>query len=241
MPLTTLDIVVVYPEQDAEVGSRIAGGLRRLEHRVHTAHDAERALQLVDHVLPEAVVSTELSPPLDAVELCWAVRKTSRAPNAVFVVVGDSPSTNKRIQAFRTGVDLYLSQPVSVHGLSAFLQAQAGLRTGVDVPDTILAGHLARLGLLEVLQIALNAGWSGRLDLWSASGSKGRIYIRKGQPVYAAFGEHKGREALQDLAALRDGAFRFVEESQFPEANIAEPGSQLILDLARILDEETRL
>ena len=240
MPLTTLDVLVVYPKEAPSEGPRIVEGLRRVGHRVHVAHDAEQALQTVDRVLPAAVVSTELSPPLDAIELCWAVRKTSRAPDAVFVVVGGALATNKRIQGFRTGVDLFLSPPVSVHELSTFLQSQAGQRTGVDSPDTILAGHLARLGVLEILQFGLNAGWSGRLDIWTVSGDKGHVYILKGQPIYAIFRDQSGRVALQQLASIRNGAFRLVEESHFPKPNIAEPASELILDLARILDETAR-
>ena len=233
-----LDILVVYADPLSSDGARVARGLQQTGHRVLVTHDAEQALRLVDSELPDAIVTTELSPPLDAVELCWAVRKTSRAPDAVFVVIGHTLPTNKRIEGYRTGVDLFLETPVSVHELAGYLRSQVGLRNNLDTPDIILAGHMSKVGLLEVLQIALNAGRSGRLDVWTAAGHKAHVYIRKGQPVHAVYGDIFGRAALQELARLRDGAFRFLEESHFPETNITEPASQLILDLARVLDEE---
>ena len=232
-----LRILLVAPPNFQRDGRRLARGLAQLGHQVYSCADAQEALRLADQHLPDAVVTTSLSPPLDAVELCWAIRKTSRIPTAVFVILGSNPNAETRINAYQTGADLFLTTPLSIRELAAYLESQVGLRTGIGVPELTLSGNLAQMKVLDLLQVISSQARSGRLDVWSEQGERGLIYVRKGDPIHAEFEQKVGRTALISLARLDRGAYRFLHESRFPSPTITEPATRLILDLARELDE----
>jgi len=208
-------------------------------HTLLRARDAQEALRAADSHLPDAIVSGELTPPLDGVELCWAIRKTSRVPLSVFVLTTRKVDSSLRLRAYRTGVDLVASPATTAQELMEFLQTQVTLRTAMQLPELVAAGNLRVLHPLALLEIVTNAGLSGRLELRGPGQLRGRVYVHKGQVVHAETDDKSGKEALLQLAGLTDGSYAFYRENLSPERTITEPTPQLILDLARSLDERS--
>lgn len=231
-------IILAVGASESETLQRLATALERLGHHVVHAANAQEALRLADQERPDAVLCGSLSPPLDAVELCWAIRKTSRGPLCTFVMFSPGASAELRTRAYRTGVDLVLEREPSSQELDAYLRSQSWLRSTMEVPDLLMAGNLQHLGLLPLLQMVSNLGVTGRLELRTRDGGRGSVGLRKGQIVHAEIGEIRGKEAL--LRLIDEGAsYSLFRETVVRETSIQEPTQQLILDVARRLDERS--
>lgn len=229
--------LLVVGESDKQVLSRLATGLGELGHRIVRAGAAQDALRLADQELPDAILCGPLTPPLDGIELCWAIRKTSRVPLCPFVLVVPKADSALRTRAYRTGVDLVVDRGVTAQELEAYFQSQLGLRCATAIPDLVMAGNLLHLGPLALVNTLSNLGVSGRLEIQLVGGGRGRIHLRKGHIVHAELGDVRGKEAL--LPLFRDAeSYALFRESTFRENTVQEPTQQLILDLARALDEQ---
>ena len=62
--------------------------------------------------------------------------------------------------------------------------------------------------LLEVIQLLLFVGLSGRLIVWSAF-IRGEVWVHRTQLVHAEFGSLQGQPALQAMCELTRGTFRY--------------------------------
>ncbi|TKJ31276.1 MAG: hypothetical protein CEE40_01860 [Chloroflexi bacterium B3_Chlor] len=95
-----------------------------------------------------------------------------------------------------------------------------------------LSGNLAQLPLLEILKLLSSEGQTGRLSL-SNGASKGEIFLREGNVVHAASGEHISEEAVYSLMGWLQGGFRFVPDVGAPEESVTTPTEQVLLEGAR--------
>ena len=91
-----------------------------------------------------------------------------------------------------------------------------------------LQGSNSRVPLLEQLRCRL-------VELVRAA----HLFEPIEQVVHAETDDKSGKEALLQLAGLTDGSYAFYRENLSPERTITEPTPQLILDLARSLDERS--
>ncbi len=86
----------------------------------------------------------------------------------------------------------------------------------------MLSGNLAEFPLLRLLETLMGAAREGALFIQHSQFS-GCIYLRGGYPVHAEAGPLRGLEALELLAGLRSGPFRYEAGVQAQEQSI-EPG-----------------
>lgn len=236
MPDLRLRILLV-DEEGGPVRERLGSYLRTAGHFVFETRDAQQALAAADRELPDAMVTGPLTAPLDAVELCWAVRKTSRVPLCTYVVLKSRPSPQYRLEAYRAGVDLVVDTEAKVQEIEVFLRSQTALRRGFHVPDLLLAGNLSKIGLLTLLQLVCNINATGRVEMADTDGRRGRIYLRRGQIVHAELEEASGRDALLQLAAIREGSYQLFRENVTVKQTVDTPSPQLLLEIAAYLDE----
>lgn len=100
----------------------------------------------------------------------------------------------------------------------------------------VLSGNLAHLPLLEILRLLSSQGQTGRLSL-SNGAIKGEIFLRKGNVVHAASGEHISEEAVYSLMGWLQGDFRFIPEVAAPEESLTTPMERLLLEGASRVQE----
>ena len=100
----------------------------------------------------------------------------------------------------------------------------------------VLSGNLAQLPLLEIVKLLSSEGQTGRLSL-SNGASKGEIFLREGNVVHAASGEHISEEAVYSLMGWLQGGFRFIPDVAAPEESVTTPTEQVLLEGARRVQE----
>jgi hypothetical protein len=104
-------------------------------------------------------------------------------------------------------------------------------------PDVLL-GNFAIVSMFDVIQLLENNRLSGALRVVSAS-VNGEIQFNDGQIVGAHSGK-TGIEALKCLLDVTEGSFEFKRsETHYPSTIQAPSNMSLMLDLLRVIDEES--
>jgi len=97
-------------------------------------------------------------------------------------------------------------------------------------------GRLKDMGLVDIIQIFNAERKTVAVHLGSELGY-GRVYIKDGGVVHAAYREFTGPEAFFQLLAWHDGEFEVEPDALSPERTINESPEGLILEGLRRLDE----
>jgi len=102
-----------------------------------------------------------------------------------------------------------------------------------------LRGELSELPLFAVLQMLDLGRNSGAVHIRS-DGDDGSLWLVDGRPVHAETKSQKGFDAAVALVNAATGSFRFEPEVEAPEVTITANVTELLLESARIQDEEVR-
>jgi hypothetical protein len=97
-------------------------------------------------------------------------------------------------------------------------------------------GDLAEIPTFAVLQILEMGRKTGVLRIDSEDG-RGRLWLRRGDPVHAETKGLVGFDAAVALVNAQTGTFGFEAEADLPEATIQATVTQLLLEASRQLDE----
>lgn len=97
-------------------------------------------------------------------------------------------------------------------------------------------GRLKDMGLVDIVQIFNAERKTVAIHLGSEMGY-GRVFIKAGDIVHAAYREFTGAEAFYQLLAWKDGEFEVEPDANAPERTINEGSEGLILEGLRRLDE----
>jgi hypothetical protein len=101
------------------------------------------------------------------------------------------------------------------------------------------AGQLGAISLMEILQLLIQTLRSGTLHVAVEDGHA-TIDLRDGEVRTASFGDLDGFDALLALVRKKTGLFWLIEKFT-PCTNLIQiPGSALLLELCRALDEQDR-
>jgi len=97
-------------------------------------------------------------------------------------------------------------------------------------------GRLKDMGLVDIIQIFNAERKTVAVHLGSELGY-GRVFIKDGAVVHAAYREFTGPDAFFQLLAWHDGEFEVEPDAAPPERTINESPEGLILEGLRRLDE----
>lgn len=105
-------------------------------------------------------------------------------------------------------------------------------------PDMLL-GNFAVVSMFDVIQIIENNRLSGTLAVMSPA-ANGEIHFNDGRIAGAHSGSSTGTEALKSFLDVIDGSFEFRKSAtHYPSTIHAPSNMSLMLDLLRVIDEET--
>jgi hypothetical protein len=97
-------------------------------------------------------------------------------------------------------------------------------------------GRLRDMSLVDIIQIFNAERKTVAIHLGSELGY-GRVYIKGGDIVHAAYRDLSGAAAFYHLIAWKDGEFEVEPEAVAPEATIHENPESLILEGLKRMDE----
>jgi len=107
------------------------------------------------------------------------------------------------------------------------------------VPHEAFRGELAQIPTFAVLQMLELGRNSGAVHVESDS-ETGCMWLVEGRPIHAVTKSQKGFDAAIALVNASTGHFRFEPEASTPEVTIEASVTELLLESARLQDEEVR-
>lgn len=152
---------VVYADRTDSPADRTPGGdfrilvvedndeLRRMLCRmladgysVVEACDGQEAIDKMDELLPDMIISDIMMPRVDGLELLERVRSDSARSHIPFILLSAKSSVVERIEGLECGADDYLTKPFSASYLKARIRSLIRQRTRLK--DCLVAGNPVR-------------------------------------------------------------------------------------------------
>ena len=197
--------IVVADDVQANV-DLLTGLLVRDGYTVHAALDGGAALELVERVKPDLVLSDVLMPVLNGFDLCRRL-KSNRVTRLIPVVLVTALGEREdRIEGINAGADDFLTKPVDAHELKARVRSLVRLKRFTDDLDSAESVILS-LALTVEARDAYTGGHCDRMAAYAA-----------------AFGRHLDLSD-GDVAALRRGGYLHdVGKIGVPDAILLKPG-----------------
>jgi CheY-like chemotaxis protein len=219
---------VVLVEDDEGLERELSDALERALPAVEVQRtpDADVALRLVRDARSRLLITEAHSASVDGLTLAACARKTR--PNMPLIFLGDGDAAKSRIASL--GAAHLLEKPPHLGRLvglvSRVIEAPHGFR-----------GQLLSRDLLELVQLVALAAPTGALHL-SAPEGRGTMWLEGGMIVHAGVEGEQGASAFRRMMRWTSGEFSLDLEAFAPAHTISLTTTQLLLDSARLLDEE---
>lgn len=111
---------ILVVDDEIQITRVLRASLSAQRYDVRTANDPEEALRVIEEWHPDLIVTDLVMPGMSGVELCRAVRRTSRTP---ILVLSVREQENAKIEALDAGADDYVTKPFSTQELLARIRA----------------------------------------------------------------------------------------------------------------------
>jgi two-component system, cell cycle response regulator len=114
---------VLVMEDDPSTRLLLNGMLARMGHAVYSAANGEEALGLALEVQPQVVLIDGMMPGDEGLDFCRTLRATDWGKSIFLILLTGVETDGRLAEAFASGVDDYLTKPVSVYALRARVRA----------------------------------------------------------------------------------------------------------------------
>jgi CheY-like chemotaxis protein len=220
---------IVLVEDDEALERELAGALERAlpDIAVRRTPDADVALELVQDGRSCLLITEAHGKLVDGVALAACVRR--QRPRLPLIFLSEERAAARAQLATFDGSHV-VDKPPQLERLAALVARIVGASTG-------FRGELSSHDLTELVQLVALTMPTGALHLSAAEGS-GTIWLDQGMIVHAATDGHQGATAFQRMLEWTRGSFQLDEHGVPPRRTITLTTTQLLLESARILDEE---
>ena len=231
---------VMIIDDDPTTRSFLDRILRKQGFQIRQAQDGKEALEQLRITQPDLIISDIIMPELDGFKLFTALRESKETEEIPFIFLSVKSDPVDQLKGLRMGADEYLVKPFvaadileAVDKVMKKTERMKGLKNDVDI-----VGNLSQISLIDVIQMIEFNEKSGELFLLSpTSDVTGAVYIREGQIVNAVSGSLDGEEAFYDLAAQKDGFFKFYIREAVVGDKIGQENMTLLMEASRLADE----
>lgn len=111
---------ILVVDDEAQIIRVLRRSLTAHAYEVRTASDGQAALELFHDWNPDLVITDLSMPEMTGIELCQALRKTSKVPIIVLSVKGEEQT---KVEALDAGADDYITKPFGINELMARVRA----------------------------------------------------------------------------------------------------------------------
>jgi CheY-like chemotaxis protein len=201
---------------------------------IHSATTADRALALLQEGPVDLVILDIGMPMVDGIQLLGII--TRRYPGLKIAVLTGRPTEANRAACLSGGAELFIEKPVTTEATRVVFNLLHDLLAWAHREG--FSGALRAVGLADVVQMECIGGHSSVLEIRNTE-LRGQIYIENGVVTHAAVGNLSGKQAFCRLLCLRGGEFQVKSFAAPAQRTIHERWELLLMDAARISDEET--
>jgi DNA-binding response OmpR family regulator len=241
---------ILLAEDDVWMSRTIGVVLGRRGHEVEIAGNGEVAFALARERRPDLLLTDVMMPVVDGWSLVQRLHATPELAELPVIFMTALSSPDDRIRALRLGAYDCIIKPFRYEELD--LRVAAALRRPTSpieppadepAPEVGFHGRLSDLALSSVLILVDQEGKTGLISLRGEHGESAELLVRRGRVVQASL---RGRPDIAGAACVhhtlrwRRGEFRFVAREIDAEDQIEMGTMQLLLEAARLQDEQCR-
>ena len=135
---------ILVVEDERAIQELIAINLEQAGQRALTADSAERALELIQHELPDLVLLDWMLPGQSGLELARRLRGDARTRELPIIMLTARAEESDKLRGLQTGADDYITKPFSVRELQARIKAVLR-RRAPEITDDAIECHGLRL------------------------------------------------------------------------------------------------
>jgi CheY-like chemotaxis protein len=197
---------------------------------VHTATCGEEALRILENYQISVVTTDICMPEMDGFELLR--RAKERNSDTRFIVMTAHGSDGAFKKSMEYGAIEFLRKPFT---LDSFVQ---NLFRALEPSKGFRASGFHGFHLTDALQLVHMAGKSQTICVRTGLGDESLIYLKDGEIVHAEHGDLEGEEAFFKTITLEGGEIVSLPLPEDIPVTIQRPVTALILEGARLKDEE---
>ena len=211
---------------------------------VDGAVSAEEALELLEQVVPDVIVTDVLMPGMDGWAFYEEVKDRPTLEEVPFVFLTNEIELPERIRGLSAGAEDYMSKPFRVEDLYSRVERlllPEGERTRSKLDDgAFLAGSAEHLAMPDLLQV-LSLNGKDAVVLAQQGGEEGEIVFEAGNIAHAACGPVSGLKALYRMLGWFSASFRVLpREEDVEERTVQISMPRVLIDGLVSLDEWNR-
>ncbi len=214
--------------------------LTQVGYEVLRASDTSGVLRMVELHAPDLIVSQLQLASDNAIDLCWYIRNISKRPLTPFVILSKTIDKEIELNAYRTGVDIFLTAPISFHTflirIEALLIRIKNIRRHFSKNSNSLYGVLNSIHLVDLIQLFHINQKTGALWL-TRKFQRGLLFFRRGNLIFAKLDTLDGSKAVFEMANWQEGFFNFEDQTEEPGENVTLSTMKLILKISTGEDE----
>lgn len=221
---------IVLVEDDEALQRQLAGALERAlpDVEVQPTPDADEALRLVRDGRSRLLITEAQSAYVDGLTLAAVARRNR--PTLPVIFLGGPHLNGARARIAALGSSHLVDKP-------PHLERFIGLVSRLVDPPPGFRGEVATTDLMELVQLVVMTTPSGALHLATPQG-RGTVWLDRGAIVHAEGAGERGVHAFRRMLRWSGGDFKVDPKATAPERSITFTTTQLLLESARILDEE---
>ena len=227
-----VDDSMAFLEMFGELCALLSKGMWEIQ----TATTADHALAILQEGPIDLVVLDIGIPMVDGIQLLGIIRR--RYPGIKIAVMTGNASESRRATSLSGGAELFIEKPVSADGVKVVFNMLNDLAAWIHREG--FSGTLRQVGLQDVIQMECIGRHSSILQIHNPQ-MHGQIYIEDGAIIHAAVGTLLGASAFYKLLSLKGGEFQLKPFQPPSQRTVQERWEFLIMDAARVSDEETAL
>jgi DNA-binding response OmpR family regulator len=240
--------IVLVVEEDARFRDDLARLLTHAGHSAKVSRSSLEAVDLLPHLQPALTVINADMTGMSGWDLVRKIRGSKTLGDVPILFLLASTDPDARLKAMRLGVDDVMSMDLGPEEVAARVErclgrimqerdassASRALRSG-------FAGDLSVLNAPGLLSMMASERKTGSVMLQNGD-QRGVLLLREGRVVHARISStgETGPDAAITLLSWRDGQFFFTWEPISVEDLIGVPTTHLILEAARLVDEQRR-
>ncbi|HWO14402.1 MAG TPA: response regulator [Polyangiaceae bacterium] len=209
---------------------------------VESVPDGARALEVMNGVPVDVIVSETDLADMSGLRLCQLVRQRSRSSSTPIVFLSADSRVKTKVVALRGGVDDYLVKPCDPLELRArivgLIERQRRVRAAYSAREYTLGGDFGTLSFPDLVSILELSRRTGVLSITTPR-AVAELCFGAGRLLHASFGNLTGPPAFYEIMAETSGRFEFTLNGRGAAAGpaIEESVPELLMEAARLLDE----
>jgi len=230
---------IVLAEPGEPLLERIRGALEQAGFQVEGFLEGADAYAACVRQRPDLVVAAAQMEGMDGWTMVRAMASNPRLVDVPVVFTSDDPSDMTRLQAYRLGVRDYITKPFIEEELVIRIHRLVLSQPRGSAETAMLRGSLAEISLPTLLSLLEFERKSGILVVLREA-EAARVFVASGRVVKVELGggEAPARDRLMHLLDWQGGVFEFTACEVVGADEIGLGTQQLLLEHARIRDEE---